>query len=390
MFCVECVMNTDCNLGCYFCFASNKSNSKFVNIKNLELILENLTKITTEKKILFKYYGGEVLLHQDEFVKHVELIKSYKPKYPELNFEIALITNLTVIPNEKIIKFIKNKDIFYSVSMEINKEYHNKIRHYLNGKGSFNDVISNVKKMYELTNEKVYIQTVMSKEWIFNTEKYLCFMDSYKDICTFGTVPMFGNNEISEDMLKEFPNALNKLLNYIKKEYDTNNDCGFQLFHETRSIMKLLHSNTSGRISNNKHCLAGYEQITLVQDKLCSCSRAYHNNIDFLFYKDLDDYFIARDNLFADLIKFDDECNVCQKVNNIGCIGKCMCTDILNNNEKEKNVCKYNIIFGNYVKQLFKEMKENKKFIDDLFSSLNYNSESKLKFIDNLTEICER
>lgn len=357
MFIIENVMNTDCNLKCYFCFAKGR-DSNYSSSLNLEKVLENLKSITNENFILVKFYGGEVLLHQDKFVEQIKLIEKYQKIYDDLNIRIALITNLTVYPNEFIINKLKNGEIDLSVSMEGNKELHDNIRLFHNNKGSFDTVINNILRLNKETGIKVGIQTVLSKEIVNNIDKYIKFIQTYSNVAYFSFSPMFGVDEIDEELLAKLPNTLGKLRKYLISSIK-NNEMAYTSFHEMRSLLKLISIKNPIQINNSKHCLAGVEQISLIGDKFYPCSRFFHNDYKFMNYNSLEEYKLKKE-IFEDLSSFDQECINCQIENNMGCIGKCMVSDLMNGGEKVKNVCRYNIIFG----------KHSIEFIKDLYNEI--------------------
>lgn len=384
MFVVETVLNTSCNLCCYFCFAKNK-DGKIVELKKIKEVLDNLNDLTNEKEVQFKYYGGEAMLSQELLVEHFKLINSYREK-SDKDFSIALVTNGTISPNNELLDMIRDRLVRISISMEGDKQEHDNIRKFLNNKGSFDIVMNNVNKIYQETKKPILIQTVMSKQWMENIDNFLNFASNNKDMLNFCVMPMFGYNEITDDMLNMFNYSLEKYRNQIINDYKQYGKTNLSIFQEMRGIMKLY---AIYNYDNSQyHCLAGYEQITLIGNEYYPCSRAYHNKLYFSKYKNLEDYKDKRE-FYKEQILHTTECVSCQKKNSIGCIGSCFVTNWLNKNSHVKEVCKYNIIFGKHINNLFQSLKDNEKFKEDFNKMIKNNIGLEERIFDKIIKLLE-
>lgn len=87
----------------------------------------------------------------NEIVKYIE--SKYKNKF---NITYAMNTNLTYINND-IIRFFKDYNFTIAISLDGNKQEHDKIRIFKNGTPSFNKIIKNIKK---LNNEKIKLDVI--------------------------------------------------------------------------------------------------------------------------------------------------------------------------------------------------------------------------------------
>lgn len=384
MFVVETVLNTSCNLCCYFCFAKNK-DGKTVEIQQIKEILDNIDSLTNEKEIQFKYYGGEAMLSQDLLVEHFKLINSYKNKTNK-DMYIVLITNGTIFPNKELLNMIKNGLVRISISMEGDKTEHDNIRKFLNNQGSFDIVMNNIKKLYQVTKKPILIQTVMSKQWMESIDNFLDFVSNNRERLTFCLMPMFGYNEITDEMLNIFSYSLEKYRNHIINDYEKYGKTNLSIFQEMRGIMKLYA--TYNYDNSQYNCLAGYEQITLVGNEYYPCSRTYHNKLYFSKYKDLNDYKNKRE-FYKEQIVHSQKCISCQKKNAIGCIGSCFVTNWLNGNEHAEEVCKYNIIFGQHINILFKAFKNNQQFKKDFNRMVKDNINLNENMFDKIIKLLE-
>jgi len=134
-----------CNLRCKHCYHT-KYNSNELPIKDLLEILDqykNLLKIWRRHKNIFAHInitGGEPFLRKD-FFKFLEIISANRDF-----FSFAILTNGTMIDSAIAKKLKKLKPKFIQVSIEGNRETHDKIR----GKGNFDKAVGGLKELIKL------------------------------------------------------------------------------------------------------------------------------------------------------------------------------------------------------------------------------------------------
>ncbi len=134
-----------CNHNCIYCHAdspntANKDMDKETAIKVLDFIFKANTQI-----INIEFQGGEPLLNFDIvkfIVEQAEEINKIEKK--KLSFSIA--TNMTLF-NDKVMDFVKEHKIVVSTSLDGPETLHNINRPYLDGSGSYNDVVRWIKKL---------------------------------------------------------------------------------------------------------------------------------------------------------------------------------------------------------------------------------------------------
>ncbi|MGL5315569.1 MAG: radical SAM protein [Peptostreptococcaceae bacterium] len=372
MFTIELVTNTGCNFGCYFCFAHKQNNTK-VNPENLEFVLKNINTLTTEKEIFIKVYGGEVLVEQNLFRDLLAIIKQYKYIDKDHDYSVSLISNFSVFPKEDVMSLMEELNVDLTVSMEINEDYHNEIRHFKNNKNikTYDIVMGNINKYVAMTGRYVTIQTVMTPTCIEHIDDYIEFIDKFKENknLKFHYVPMFGKDEITKESLLLMEDALRKHREYFIKcvNEGLNN---ITPFHEYRSLMS-LYLVTSGTFTPT-HCTAGHNQITLVGEEHYPCSRFYHNGYTSFKYEAdnlIEDYNGSKDKLYS-ITKHDTDCLNCQMVNKFGCIGRCAQATVMNDMELIEEVCDYNKIIGKHAVELAKEAMTNQR-VYDIFNRMS-------------------
>ncbi|WP_293928028.1 radical SAM/SPASM domain-containing protein [Sphingobacterium sp. UBA6320] len=152
-----CISPTNsCNMKCPYCFQGDKSaklrDSKYLDSENIENLKNLLHKAvysphsTPITKVLVEWFGGEPLLRKNsirEFSEYaIELCKQNNIEY-----SASIITNAALLDE-------KTWDLLYDckvekvqVTIDGEKDKHNQVRFYANGKGSYEDIMNNLKIM---------------------------------------------------------------------------------------------------------------------------------------------------------------------------------------------------------------------------------------------------
>lgn len=136
-----------CNLNCRYCYLSASK----LPIRKLhdEEFISRLSFLEKEKHhhITFSFVsGGEPTLNFDLLSKIPNLCK--ETGFTNVSFEMT--TNGTLL-NDEMIRFIKDNDIRLHISFDGGKDVTDKSRVYKCGKGIFDDVFSNIKRLQELS-----------------------------------------------------------------------------------------------------------------------------------------------------------------------------------------------------------------------------------------------
>lgn len=97
-------------------------------------------------KVNVGLYGGEPLL---EFPLMQQIIAYAKGKFDGKEISFSLTTNGTLLSDE-IIEYFAREDVMLMISLDGPKEIHDQNRCFVNGQGSFDIVMKNVKRMAEI------------------------------------------------------------------------------------------------------------------------------------------------------------------------------------------------------------------------------------------------
>lgn len=151
-------MTEQCNMKCTYCFEKDFKNrldkaSNEVIEKSMDLLFAN--DDGKEKK--FKFFGGEPSLNIEGIRHALNYYLKLKENGLKSTVYFDINTNLLVLTDEliELFKEIRTHTPFYiSVSCDGFKELNDKQRIDLNGNGTYDRVISNVKKLRVALNEK--------------------------------------------------------------------------------------------------------------------------------------------------------------------------------------------------------------------------------------------
>jgi len=153
--------NDICNLSCSYCIGGINGTQvrqcryrKTTRHKKMAVIMDCIGQFfrrkiengVTQTRVFFN--GGEILADWPAIKTIIEEIST---RYPGINVEYGINTNLTLL-TEEIARFFNRCHFKVHISIDGYKEAHDKTRIYHNGKGSFDDIIRKV-ELYRKYNE---------------------------------------------------------------------------------------------------------------------------------------------------------------------------------------------------------------------------------------------
>lgn len=138
------LITDNCNLGCTYCFQRYKNNGAVVTHEILERFIRQVFEVEvpnqhTFEDVFIQFCGGEALLYPELIDHGMTIIKEYIPTLPpHRHLTINVLSNGTTLGNPKVREvFEKHPELSISVSLDGNREMHNKYR------GGFDEIIEN-------------------------------------------------------------------------------------------------------------------------------------------------------------------------------------------------------------------------------------------------------
>jgi len=136
-----------CNLACNYCYQGPSKRTESMSISTAELIVKWIQKLLdyrNTKVIGITFYGGEPLLNLKalKFISE-KLLRWSNTEKRELS--IGIITNGVLLTKSLANNLVDNYGLErVHVTFDGNKDYHDKLRCFPNGKGTFDIILSNL------------------------------------------------------------------------------------------------------------------------------------------------------------------------------------------------------------------------------------------------------
>ena len=184
----------ECNFACPYCFEERQKGRMDENVKKGVLdYVEALLK-THYEKLNFEWFGGEPLLYPDIIEEVSKKIMRLCEKYCT-KCEFTITTNGYCVTEKVISIFEKIHLGEVRITLDGEKEIHDKRRVLCNGDGTFDVIVSNIKKISE-KGIRVKIRVNIDKE---NVDAYLKVKNVFKDIKNIVIYPARVTEEPTQD-----------------------------------------------------------------------------------------------------------------------------------------------------------------------------------------------
>ena len=148
----------DCNLRCRYCFADEgayHSRREFMSLETAKKAIDFLIANSGERRVLeTDFFGGEPLMNFDVVKETVYYAKAEAAKRGK-KFLFTLTTNGLLLKDD-VAEFLNEEMENVVLSLDGRKEVHDAVRKTVNGKGSFDYVIENLKNFVKIRGDKSY------------------------------------------------------------------------------------------------------------------------------------------------------------------------------------------------------------------------------------------
>lgn len=143
------VLTEQCNLRCAECFVTkNQDNLRTMTAETLERVIRQSVAYGATDHIIYHFFGGEPLIRFDYIKRAVEILEEAVAHSHMVQPFYTITTNLTLLKDE-ILSFFAKYDFKVGVSVDGPEDVNDKLRVYLGGRGTFQDVTRNYKRLIE-------------------------------------------------------------------------------------------------------------------------------------------------------------------------------------------------------------------------------------------------
>lgn len=194
-------LTPSCNLNCVYCYQDARKEinecNRFLSQTNWGKIYNFLQKSIDEKKlesITIFLFGGEPMLKSSVLENYIKDLRKLQTKVV-----IVLITNGTLFNKDNIEFYCKNIDSM-QITIDGISETHDRMKPYKDGRGSFCDIIENIKLLVDNNVQELMLRVNLNKETLTSVYKlvdYMCEEGINKNITAVKFAPIFlTQNEI--------------------------------------------------------------------------------------------------------------------------------------------------------------------------------------------------
>lgn len=134
----------NCNFSCWYCYESHNKKSRISNdtiskiIRHIENVHINNHKL---KFIVISFFGGEPLLYFNQMEKILQKTEDVTKKY-NTQLQVAITSN-GLLFNNKIISTLKKYNVIgFQITLDGNKEKHDKVRFKSKNRGSYDQIMN--------------------------------------------------------------------------------------------------------------------------------------------------------------------------------------------------------------------------------------------------------
>jgi uncharacterized protein len=285
---LELFLTENCNLRCEYCFVKDK-RPQSMPLDKARAAINFLVFYSAQKEDLnITFFGGEPLLEAEKVIDLIEFCESIeRASDSKKRFSLSMTTNGTLV-NEEILKQLKGK-LNLLLSIDGDKETHNKYRKYANGNGSFEHIMSNIAliKKYQPwlgTRMTILPDTVPN---LYQNVRFL--FNSGINQFIFGLAP---DSDWDKNSLGTLENELEKIIHYYLEKKSQGEHLRLTLFEKNEEDIKgskdlwgcragrhTIAVNTKGDIYPCSKFL-GYEEYDCPEIRLGSIFEGI-TNIDF-------------------------------------------------------------------------------------------------------------
>lgn len=221
----------DCNLCCFYCFASSGDfgcGRELMSLPTAKKAVDFLIeKSGTIKNLEMDFFGGEPLMNFDVVKETVKYARSLE-KIHNKNFRFTLTTNGLLL-NDEIIDFINEEIYDVVLSLDGRKQINDKFRVTKSGFGSYDAVVPKFQKLIsQRGNKSYYVRGTYTKENLNFTDDVMhLYSLGFKSI---SMEPVLCDDKFSysvdesclETVLEEHDKLCKKLIEMKKQGHDIN------------------------------------------------------------------------------------------------------------------------------------------------------------------------
>lgn len=135
----------DCNFKCWYCYENHIKTSEMdtTNLAKVKILINNILE-TNINYFTLSFFGGEPFLKYQQVVLPLIKYTSELCKLKNIYFNISFTSNGSLITSKRILEMKNMGPLAVQITLDGNKETHNRIRFFQNNKGSYDIITQNI------------------------------------------------------------------------------------------------------------------------------------------------------------------------------------------------------------------------------------------------------
>ena len=219
----------NCNLRCPYCMQGLSKERKIIDDNGINAISGFIKKRVSESRqngvpvseISIILFGGEPLIAKDKVFKFCNMVRQTADQL-SCAISFSMTSNFTMVDDE-VIDFIKQYNVTTQVSIDGTREQHDKSRIGIGGKGTYDLILLNMKKLCDIGMKKnIVVRLNINKSNIQNAEEIMAAVSPYSNDVYFGFVDNFkGSNDAFSECIatQDYADIINSRLSDIYEKY---------------------------------------------------------------------------------------------------------------------------------------------------------------------------
>lgn len=163
-----------CNLRCPYCYEGQEKDTKHMDDRVADRIV-SFVKQSKSRTVSLELYGGEPFLNKRIALKLIGEISEIC-KAEDRTFHLGCITNGTLLDDE-IIKKLSEYNASMQITLDGPKDLHDRSRFYSGGRGTYEEIMENVRKM-KGSNINFHFRISVTKETYPRIEEVLIDLEN--------------------------------------------------------------------------------------------------------------------------------------------------------------------------------------------------------------------
>ncbi len=204
-------LTPSCNLNCTYCYQDARKNlgecNQFLLSENWEEIFGYLQKTVNEMQaevLTVFLFGGEPMLKSDILEDYIKEIRTLETKVV-----LILITNGTLFNKNNVDFYCKNIDSI-QITMDGMKETHDKLKPYIDGRGSFDVILNNIQLLAQHGVQELTLRINLNQNTLSSVYQFVDFL------CDNGI-----NNNITATKFAPIFSTQDEILEYSDSNQDS-------------------------------------------------------------------------------------------------------------------------------------------------------------------------